>query len=271
MTARQGSGPAFDTGTANAARIYDCLLGGKDHFPADREAAARLVEALPGTVQACRDNREFLQRVVRHLAKAGFRQFLDIGTGLPTMGSVHEVAQQAEPGARVAYVDYDPIVLAHAQALLAGTPSVIAVEGDLRDPGAIIASPDVQGHLDFTEPVAVLLVAVLHFVTDDEQPHAIVKALMGAMAPGSHLALTHVTADHVTPQAAATAQAVYGTASAPVTARTRDEVTRFFDGMTLLPPGVTGVSQWRPWITPAPARRQPPHGAYIYAGTAMKH
>src|SRR5258708_5834159 len=147
VTTRQGSGPAFDTGTANAARIYDYLLGGKDHFSADREAAARLVEALPGTVRACRDNRDFLRRVVRHLAKAGYRQFLDIGAGLPTMGNVHEVARQAEPDARVAYVDYDPVVLSHARALLAGTPSVIAVEGDLRDPGAVIASPDITGPL----------------------------------------------------------------------------------------------------------------------------
>jgi len=148
---------------------------------------------------------------------------------------------------------------------------VIAVEGDLRDPAAIIADPGILRHLDFTEPVAVLLIAVLHFVTDDNQPHAIVKQLMDAMPPGSHLALTHVTADHVTPEAAASARAVYDTASAPVTPRTLAEVTRFFDGMTLLPPGVAGVSQWRPWITPAPPRRQPGGGTYLSAGTAMKH
>jgi hypothetical protein len=157
MIAEQGSGPAFDVGTANAARIYDYLLGGKDNFLADREAADQLVAALPGTVRACRENRGFLRRVVRDLAKAGFRQFIDIGTGLPTMGNVHEVAQQAEPGARVVYVDYDPVVLTHAKALLADTPSVIAVKGDLRDPGAIIADPGIARHLDFTEPVAVLL------------------------------------------------------------------------------------------------------------------
>jgi hypothetical protein len=224
MMTRLGSGPAFDTGTADAARIYDYLLGGKDNFAADREAADKLVAALPGTEQACRDNRDLLQRVVRHLATAGFQQFPDIGTGLPTMGNVHEVAQ---PDARVAYVDYDPIVYCHAQALLAGTPSVIAVEGDLRDPDAIIANPAISQHLDFSEPVAllliaVLLIAVLHFVDDAHDPRGIVKRLMDGTPAGSCVVLTHVTADHVVLEAAAAAQAIYnGASTAVIPARLR--------------------------------------------------
>jgi O-methyltransferase involved in polyketide biosynthesis len=263
---RQGSGPAFDTATANAARIYDFLLGGKDHFAADREAARLLVAALPGTVRACQDNRAFLQRAVRHLAQAGIRQFLDIGAGLPAMGSVHESA----PGARVAYVDYDPVVIAHAKALLATTPDVIAAEGDLRRPQAITADPAIRAHLDFTRPVAVLLAAVLHFITDDDQPRAIVKSLMDALPVGSALVLSHVTADHVTPRAADAARAVYDSASAPVIPRTLAEVTGLFDGLKLTGPGVTAAGDWHPGAAPAPARAGGPV-TYIYAGVAVKH
>ena len=269
---RQGTGPAFDVTTANAARIYDYLLGGKENFLADRQAGDRLAMELPGIVQACRDNRDFLQRAVRYLAGQGIRQFLDIGTGLPTMGSVHEVAQEAAPGARVAYADYDPLVLVHARALLASTPDVIAVEADLRRPEAITAHPDIWRHLDLTRPVAVLCVAVLHFVTDDEDPHAITGQLMDAMAPGSYLAITHATADHVTPEAAAAARDVYATASAPVIPRTLPEVTGLFDGLKLAEPDVTGVAGWHPEIPPCrPQPSKPGHGTYIYAGVAAKH
>ena len=266
------SGVRFDTTVPNVARIYDYFLGGKDNFPADREAGDRLVKELPGIERACRDNRDFLQRAVRYLAGQGIRQFLDIGTGLPTMGSVHEVAQEAAPGARVAYVDYDPVVLAHARALLAGGPGVIAAGADLRHPEAITAHPDIRRHLDLTRPVAVLCVAVLHFVTDDEHPHAITGRLMDAMAPGSYLAITHATADHVTPEASAAARGVYATASAPVIPRTLAEVTGLFDGLKLAEPGVTSVAGWHPEIPPArPQPSQPRHGTYIYAGVAVKH
>jgi len=272
VTTRQGTGPAFDVTTASAARIYDYLLGGKDHFTADRQAGYRLTEALPGIVRACRDNRDFLQRAVRYLAGQGIRQFLDIGTGLPAMGSVHEAAQQAAPGARVAYVDYDPVVITHARALLAGTPGVIAVPGDLRHPEAITTDPDVRRHLDLTRPVAVLCVAVLHFITDAEQPRAITARLMDAMMPGSWLAITHATADHVTEQAAADARDVYATASAPVTPRTLTDVTSLFDGLKLAEPGVTGAADWHLEIPPyRPHGQEPRQETYIYAGVAMKH
>src|ERR1700745_1409713 len=199
MEPQRDTGPAFDTGTANTARIYDYLLGGKDNYVVDREAGDKLVEALPGAVQACRDNRAFLQRAVRHLAGAGIRQFLDIGTGLPTASNTHQVAQHAAPESRIVYVDNDPIVLAHARALLTSTPegACAYIHADLRDPAAILAGA--ARTLHFCQPVGVLLVAVLHFLTHDEQPHAMVRALMDAVPPGSYLAVSHVTADHVTP------------------------------------------------------------------------
>jgi hypothetical protein len=255
----------------NAARIYDFMLGGKDNFQADRDAAARLLKVLPGSAQACQANRGFLQRTVRYLTSAGIRQFIDIGSGLPTAGNVHEVALDAAPGARVAYADYDLIVLAHARALLATSPAVTVIDGDLRKPGDILAHPDLTRLIDFRQPVAVLLVAVLHFLADDEHPREVVREITAALEPGSYLALSHVTADHVTASAAATAQGVYAGASAPVTARTRAEITRFFDGLTLVEPGVTDVSAWRTEIPSAPPRGQaPPPPAYIYGGIAVK-
>jgi hypothetical protein len=267
----EGNGPAFDTTVPNAARIYDYLLGGKDNYQADRDAAARLLAVLPGSARACRDNRDFLQRAVRYLAGTGVRQFIDIGSGLPTAGNVHQVAQEADPGARVAYVDYDPVVLAHARALLATSPAVAVIDGDLRKPGEILAHPDLNKLIDFSQPVAVLLMAVLHFLTDDEHPHEVIQEITADLAPRSYLALTHVTADHVPAGAAATAQRVYASASAPVIPRTRAEVTRLLDGLELVEPGVCDVSAWRPESPPARLQGQaPPEGTYIYGGIAVK-
>jgi SAM-dependent methyltransferase len=265
----QADGPAFDVTVPNAARIYDFMLGGKDHFQADRDAAAQLLKVLPGCARACRDNREFLQRAVRYLTRAGVRQFIDIGSGLPTAGNVHEAAQDADPGARVAYVDYDPIVLAHARALLGTSPAVTVIDGDLRKPGEILAHEDLRKLIDFRQPVAVLLLAVLHFVADDEHPREVIQEIIAALAPGSYLAITHVTADHVAAGAAATARGVYTSASAPVIARTRAQVTRFFDGLELTWPGVCDVSAWYPDTPPARPHGQAPP-AYIYGGVAIK-
>jgi O-methyltransferase involved in polyketide biosynthesis len=267
----QDSGPAFNVSVPNAARIYDFMLGGKDHFQADRDAAARLLEVLPGSAQACRANRDFLQRAVRYLSAAGIRQFIDIGSGLPTAGNTHEVAHEADQDARVAYADYDPQVLVHARALLTASPAVTVIPGDLRKPGDILAHPDLTALIDFREPLAVLLVAVVHFLTDDDSPRDAVREITAALPPGSCLALSHVTADHVAPTAAATAQGVYATASAPVTARTRAHVTRMFDGLDLIDPGVCDVSAWHPEVPPArPRGDPPPAGGYIYGGVAVK-
>jgi O-methyltransferase involved in polyketide biosynthesis len=259
----------LDVTVPNAARIYDYLLGGKDNFHADRQAAAKVVEVLPGSRAACRANRDFLQRAVRYLTAAGIRQFIDIGSGLPTAGNVHDIAHEADPAARVAYCDYDYVVLGHSRALLTKSPAVTVIGGDLRKPADILTSPGLRGHIDFTQPVAVLLVAVVHFLTDDDHPRQVIRELTAPLPPGSYLALSHVTADHVDATAAATAHDVYAGASAPVTARTHAGITRFFDGLTLVEPGVTDVSAWRPDIPPARPRGQSAP-AYIYGGIAVK-
>ena len=266
-----GSGPAFNVSVPNAARIYDYLLGGKSNYAVDRAAAARLLAALPGSARACRANRDFLQRAVRYLTAAGVRQFIDIGSGLPTAGNTHEIAREADPAIKVAYVDYDRTVIGHSWALLGKGPAITVIEGDLRDPAAILASPTLTAHIDFSRPVAVLLIAVLHFLTDDDHPHDAVRQLTAAMAPGSYLALTHGTADQLPAAEAATARHVYDSASAPLTGRTREQVARFFDGMTLTEPGITDVAAWHPEIPPSPPQGHgPPTPAYFYGGIAVK-
>jgi hypothetical protein len=268
----QAAGPAFDASVPNAARIYDFLLGGKDNFHADRDAARRLLAALPGSARAARDNRDFLQRAVRYLATTGgVRQFIDIGSGLPTAGNVHQVARDADPCARVAYVDYDPVVVTHARALLADSGNVAVIGGDLRKPADILASLALTRLIDFREPAAVLLIAVTHFIIDDERPREIIRELTDVLPSGSYLALTHVTADHVSATAAATATGVYDGASAPVTARTREQVTEMFAGMDLIHPGVTDVRALRPGAQPSQQRRKTPSmPTYIYGGIAIK-
>nr|MDQ2875307.1 SAM-dependent methyltransferase [Actinomycetota bacterium] len=239
LAATSGLLPLTAAGPANVARVYDWLIGGKDHYAADREAGQRLVTAVPGARQAARDNRAFLGRVTRYLAaEAGITQFIDIGSGLPGPGPVHEIARQAQPGARVVYVDHDPVVVAHALALLAdtpaaGSPQVTAAEADLRYPRNLLTTRAIRDVIDLSQPVAVLLVAVLHFLADIDRPHEIVRAITGRLAPGSYLALSHVTADHLDPAAAKAARAAYDGASAPGVPRTRDDIERFLDGLEL--------------------------------------
>jgi hypothetical protein len=236
----------IDPSTPNPARIYDALLGGKDNFPADRDAVKAILAMAPQARQGARENRAFLQRAVRYLAaEAGIRQFLDIGTGLPTQGNVHQVAQAAAPDVRVAYVDHDPVVHAHANALLADHTTTIAVLADLREPKAILGHPEVRRVLDFTRPLAVLLVAVLHFLRDDEDPVGIVACLRDAMAPGSYLVISHATADFH-PQVAAKITDVYRQASAPLVLRSRSQIARFFEGFGLVAPGLVQPAAWRP-------------------------
>jgi len=212
----------FDASVPNVARVYDALLGGKDNYAADRQAAGKLLAAVPGAAVAARQNRAFLARAVRFLAReAGIRQFLDIGTGLPTGGSVHEIAHAADPQAHVVYADYDPVVVRHAEAMLANALTVAAVNADLRHPRHLLTLPTVRTLINLAEPVAVLLVAVLHFLEDREDPWAIVKCLKDQMAPGSYLVISHVTADHIPAAAAQQAREAYQDASAPGVTRTR--------------------------------------------------
>ncbi|GAA2288651.1 SAM-dependent methyltransferase [Nonomuraea roseoviolacea subsp. roseoviolacea] len=235
----------FDPNTPNVARLYDYYLGGKDHFPADREAAEKILAVAPEVRLAARANRAFLGRAVRFLARAGVTQFLDIGTGLPTQGNVHEVAREAAPGARVVYVDRDPVVLVHARALLADDANTVVVEGDVRDPVGILKNPDVTGLLDFSKPVAVLLVAVMHFVSEDEGPEEIIGTLREVMAPGSHLVMSHGTSD-ARPDAVSKGVEVYRSATSPLTLRSRERVRELFAGFDLVEPGMVWLPQWRP-------------------------
>ena len=237
---------------AHPARIYNALIGGKDNFAADRLVAEQLSAAVPDAVAAAKANRAFLGRAVRAAAALGVRQFLDIGTGIPTAGNTHEIARAVDPSARVAYVDNDPIVLAHARALMSGTGhgATSVTRADLRDPEALLAAPGVRDLLDFTEPVALMLVAILHFVSDDEDPYGIVKQLVGALPTGSLLVLSHGSGDLVTPEQAERAERSYDPAAAGIHLRTRDDVARFFDGLTLLDPGLVIAPHWRPDTPP---------------------
>jgi S-adenosyl methyltransferase len=249
-------GPA--DGTANVARVYDALLGGKDNYACDRAAAARLAAAVPGAPQAARDNRAFLGRAVRYLAGQGITQYIDIGSGLPAGGPVHHLAREHCPDPHVAYIDHDPIVVAHARALLADSPHITAIEADLRYPRSLLTMPEVRDAIDLSRPVGVLLVAVLHFLADSDRPHDLVQAITARLAPASYIALSHVTADHLTPDAATAAAAAYDGASAPGVTRTRDDIERFFDGLQIIPPGITDITTWRPGRGHGPRTVRPP-------------
>jgi S-adenosyl methyltransferase len=242
--------PEIDTTRAHPARMYDYLLGGKDHFKADRVAIADLLHAVPTARTGARENRAFLGRAVWYLvAEAGIRQFLDIGTGLPTVNNVHEVAQSVAPESRVVYVDNDPIVLAHARALLTSHPAgrTAYIQADLHDPDAILRHPVVHETLDFDQPVALMLVAVLHFFPDDQDPASIVSTLLAALAPGSFLVASHGTADYNDPNAAADGVQAAHRAGVPFQTRTADEFTELaFAGLQMVEPGLVPVSEWRP-------------------------
>ena len=257
----------FDPTVPNVARIYDHLLGGKDNFAADRLAAAKLLEAVPGAAVAARENRAFLARAVRYLAEeAGVCQFLDIGAGLPAAGSVHEIAQADDPRqVRVVYADYDRVVVRHAETLLGNSLTAAAVRADLREPWDLLARPTVRSLINLAEPVAILLVAVLHFISDDANPWALVNCYKDMMAPGSYLVISHVTADHLSSDAALQARAAYTGASAPGVPRSQEQIARFFGGLEMVSPGLVNVSEWRPaHIGPAPCP------AVFYAGIGYK-
>jgi hypothetical protein len=237
------SHPDLDTSVPNVARMYDYMLGGRENFQADRDAAERILRLAPGVRQMVLDHRAFLRRAVRYLTEQGISQFLDIGTGLPSQDNVHEVAHETDPRAKVAYVDRDPIVVSHGQALLAKSRHVIVVNADLREPDALLRR--VSGHLDFTRPVAVLLLHVLNFVADDDDPARIVTCLREALCPGSYLVIAHVTGDDVPGDIEARARATYDHANDSLWPRAKDQVLGFFDGFSLVEPGLTHVHDWR--------------------------
>jgi hypothetical protein len=242
--------PDFDATRAHPARMYDYLLGGKDHFEADRDAIAGLLKAVPTARTGARENRAFLGRAVRYLvAEAGIRQFLDVGSGLPTAHNVHEVAQSIAPDTRVVYVDNDPMVLAHARALLASHPAgrTAYIQADLRDPDAILDHPTVRETLDLSQPVALMLVAVLHFFPDEADPAGLVSRLLAALPSGSYLVASQTTRDFHDVRAAADGVQAIQQAGLQFQTRTADEFLKVaFTGLQLVDPGVVSVSEWRP-------------------------
>jgi hypothetical protein len=252
----------FDPLVPNPARVYGYWLGGKDHYLADRLAAREVMARRPQVVAGARANRGFLARVVRYLvAECGIRQFVDIGTGLPARGNTHEIAQAVAPDCRIVYIDNDPLVLVHARALLTSTPegSCDYIEADVRDTSAVVAGAGQT--LDFTRPVAVLMLAVLHFVTDADGPAAIIATLASTLAPGSYLVISHLTGDFAPGPVTAAVNAYNALVSAPLIARSHAQVSALLAGLPLVPPGVVPLTEWRP-AAPCPWPQQ----ADLYAG-----
>jgi hypothetical protein len=245
--------PGGDPGQPAAARIYDYLLDGKDNYAVDRAAADKVLAVAPDQRRLARANRAFAIRAVRMLGAAGVRQFLDLGTGFPTSPSVHEAAREADPSARVVYVDYDPIVYVHNTALLASDPQVISVQADIRRPAAILDHPQVTRLIDFGQPVGVLCVAVLHLVPEAENPERIIGQFRDHVCAGSYLVLSQFTSDS-DPDAMAELRAVAAGTPVETYFRPRDQIRRFFAGFELVPPGLTDVQDWRPDSIAAPTR-----------------
>ncbi len=247
MNAGRPAPRGLDTTVAHSARIYDWWLGGKDNFAADRELGQQIVDLVPMTPASARANRAFLHRAAGMIATEGVHQLLDLGAGLPTVDNTHSVVQRIDPNNCVVYVDYDPLVIVHARALLAVDGPTIAVQADIRHPEAILTHPEVSEAIDFTQPVCVLAVAVLHFLSEDENPYAVVARLGEAMAPGSYLVVSHITADGTSKAEADEVMSIMRKGMAdPPTYRTHAEVARRFGGFELLDPGVVPVHLWRP-------------------------
>ena len=271
---REGRRPSLDlrTDVPHAARLYDYFLGGKDNFAADREAAAKMLEIFPGMATGAKANRRFLGRAVRLAADLGIGQYLDIGTGIPAADNTHEVAQSVAPDSRIVYVDNDPIVLAHARALLQGTPEgrTAYLDADFRDHQRILSAPDTAELIDFTQPVALLTVALLHFIPDDDGPGEILERYKAALPPGSVLILSHATADLVEdPERSRAVVGTYSGVGVSLTVRSRERVREFFSGWDLLEPGVVPVSEWRPDGNLHDAALEPSQ-AGAFAGVAVK-
>jgi hypothetical protein len=265
--------PGIDTTVAHPARMLNYVLGGTANFPVDRETAERRLQVLPGWRTSAQQNRQFHGRAIRLLAREGITQFLDIGAGLPAADTVHGIAQAVNPACRVAYLDNDPLVLVHARTLAAGRPEgrISYSQADLREPDRILAGPDVRGTLDLSQPVALMLLAVLHFIPDADDPVGIVRTLLAALPAGSYLIASHPTQDFDTqgpnPGRGEQATQVGNRAGVPVWLRTRAEFTGFFAGLDLLDPGVVLVSDWRP----DPGQPRPdPHLVTCYGAVARK-
>ncbi|MEU0300899.1 SAM-dependent methyltransferase [Streptomyces sp. NPDC006175] len=254
----------IDISVPSVSRMYDFYLGGSHNFEVDREAARKAMEFMPGLPKVMQANRAFMRRAVHYATDSGVNQFLDIGSGIPTFGNVHEVAQAADPEARIAYVDHDPVAVAHSQAVLKGTDRAVIAAADLRKPQEILADPQINGLLDFDKPVALLLVAVLHFLEDSDDPRAAVAELRDALAPGSLLVLTHAAYEGIplTEEEAGGAVGVYRTIRNPLIMRSRAEISRFFEGYEMVEPGLVPMPEWRPESPETLAHEDP----FAYSG-----
>ncbi|MEU9256326.1 SAM-dependent methyltransferase [Streptomyces sp. NPDC048270] len=260
--------PGIDISVPSVSRIYDYYLGGSHNFEVDRQAARRAMEFMPGLPKIMQANRAFMRRTVRYAVAQGVTQFLDIGSGIPTFGNVHEIAQAASPEARVVYVDHDPVAVAHSQAVLADDERSGVVAADLRKPQDILAAPEVTRLLDLDRPVALLLVAVLHFLEDADDPYAAVAELREALAPGSLLVLTHASFEGIplTEEVAGGTVGVYRDIRNPLVMRGRDQIRGFFDGFEMLEPGLVSMPDWRPDRAESAEDGAVPEDPYAFSG-----
>ena len=258
----------IDLGRPSAARIYDYWLGGTHNFAIDREVARGVTAVVPDTARIMQANRAFLHRAVRFLTEQGQRQFLDLGSGIPTLGNVHEVAQKAAPDAKVVYVDIDPVAVAHSRHILTGNDNAIVIQSDLRDVDRILNDPEVRGLLDFDEPIVVLMMAVLHFVPDSDDPAGIIARFKDALAPGSYLVISHGTQDNMSDEAKRVANDNFTRTSTPFVGRSLPEVAEFFRGLDLVEPGLVWSVQWRP-EHPDEVGNNPERSA-AYVGVGLK-
>ncbi len=264
--------PGVDSAVPAPARIYDYFLGGTVNFESDRAVAAMLRETMPDVVDAAWANRGFHQRAARWLAEQGIGQSIDIGSGLPTVGNTHEVVQRITPGARVVYADSDPLVAIHARGLLTAEGTVRVIEADLRDPDGLLGHPDVLGLIDFTEPVALMMTAVVHVVAPELDPWGLVRRYVAAVAPGSYLALSHVTDDKTPPATVQAIDAMYKRGSQPVYFRSRADVARLFSGLELVSPDgpAAGVVHVGEWGADDPALADSDGSRWSYCGVGRK-
>jgi len=261
----------IDISVPSVSRMYDFYLGGSHNFEVDREAARKAMEFLPGLPKIMQANRAFMRRAVRYAVAAGIDQFLDIGSGIPTFGNVHEVAQAADPRAKVAYVDHDPVAVAHSQAVLEGNDHAVVAAADLRRPKEILANPEVTGLLDLDRPVALLLVAVLHFIEDADDPRGAVAELREALAPGSLIVLTHASYEGIplSREEADGTVGVYRNIRNPLIMRTREEIGAFFEGYEMAEPGLVSMPEWRP-DTPHSPEQEDPYAFSGFGGVGRK-
>ncbi|CAG7642755.1 SAM-dependent methyltransferase [Actinacidiphila bryophytorum] len=266
---RDGEPPVIDTSIAHSARVYDYVLGGKDNYPVDREAAEQMLNGWPQLRTSMQENRKFMHRAARYAAEQGLDQFIDIGTGIPTSPNLHEIVQAVTPSARVVYVDKDPIVFAHAAARLTGTPEgrISYLLADMGDPDAILGSPEVTGTLDLSRPVGLSVIAVLQFVLDAKAAYDLVRSYLDRLAPGSMLTITTVTSE-TSPVRAGTVTAEYTKRGLPVRDSTLADVEPFFEGLELVDPGVTLIHRWRP--EPGTEGLVDDSEVAMYAGVARK-